>query len=103
MNGRANYQFKVGRDILINQRKHHRNQLGRVVALAPTAVGPYTIKRQITQNTFEVDSPAAVRKKMRPVFRKTTAFEPHYARPARSSPTTAPFYPQPTSSTPSVS
>ena len=25
---KANYQFKVGQDILINQRKHHRNQLG---------------------------------------------------------------------------
>ena len=54
--------------MLINQRKHHRNQLGPVGALAPKAVGPYKIKKQITQNTFEIDIPPAVRKKMRPVF-----------------------------------
>ena len=65
---RANYQFFVGQDILINQRNHHRNQLGPVGPLAPKAVGPYKIKKQITQNTFEIDIPPAVRKKMRPVF-----------------------------------
>ena len=53
---KANYQFKVGQDIMINQRKHHRNQLGRVGALAPKAVVPFKIKRQITQNTFEIES-----------------------------------------------
>ena len=31
-------------------------------------MGPFKIKRQNTQNTFEIDIPAAVRKKMRPVF-----------------------------------
>ena len=61
---KANYKFKVGQDILINQRKHHLNQLGRVVAPTPKAVGPFKIKRQITQNTFEIDFPAA----MLPVF-----------------------------------
>ena len=65
---KANYQFKVGQDIMINPRKHHRNQLGSVGALAPKAVGPFKIKRHVTQNTFEIDIPAAVRKKMRPVF-----------------------------------
>ena len=65
---KANYQFKVGQDILINQRRHHRNQLGRVGALTPKAMGPFKMKMQITQNTFEIDIPAAVRKKMRTVF-----------------------------------
>ena len=65
---KANYKFKVGQDILINQRQHHRSQLGRVGAMAPKAVGPFKIKRQITQNTFDIDIPDAVLKKMRPVF-----------------------------------
>ena len=65
---KANYQFKVGRDILLNPRKQHRNQLGRIGALAPKAGGPFKIKMQITRNTFEIDIPAAVCKKMRPVF-----------------------------------
>ena len=38
------------------------------MALAPKAVGPFKIKRQITQNTFEIDIPAAARKKMLPVI-----------------------------------
>ena len=58
----------MGQDILINQRTHHRNQLGPFGPLAPKEVGPYKIKKQITQNTFEIDIPPAVRKKMRPVF-----------------------------------
>ena len=52
---RADHQFKVGQDILINQRKHHRNQLGTVGPLTAKAVGPFKIKKQITQNTFEID------------------------------------------------
>ena len=31
-------------------------------------MGPFKIKKQITQNTFEIDRPPAIRKKMRPVF-----------------------------------
>jgi hypothetical protein len=31
-------------------------------------VGPYRIKRQITNNTFEIDIPQAKRKNMHPVF-----------------------------------
>ena len=65
---RADYQFKVGQDIMINQRKHHRNQLGPLGPLIAKAVGPFKIKKQITQNTFEIDIPPAIRKKMRPVF-----------------------------------
>ena len=65
---RANYQFKVGHTILINQRKHHRNQFGPVGPMTAKAVGPFKIKKQITQNTFEIDRPPAIRKKMRPVF-----------------------------------
>ena len=36
--------------------------------LSAKAVGPFNIKKQITKNTFEIDIPPAVRKKMRPVF-----------------------------------
>ena len=32
------------------------------------AVGPFKIKKQITQNTFEIDIPPAIRKQMRQVF-----------------------------------
>ena len=64
----ADYQFKVGHDILINQRKHHRKQLGPVVPLTAKSVCPFKIKKQITQNTFEIDIPPAIVKKMRPVF-----------------------------------
>ena len=52
--------------ILINQ--HHRDQLGLVGALALKAVGPYVIKKQITQNTFDIDIPPAIKKNMRAVF-----------------------------------
>ena len=45
---RADYQFKVGQDTLINQRKHHGNQLGPVGPLTAKAVGPFKIKKQIT-------------------------------------------------------
>ena len=38
------------------------------MVLAPKAVWPFKIKRHITHNTFEIDIPASVRKKMRPVF-----------------------------------
>ena len=41
---RADYQFKLGQDILINQRKHHRNQSGPVGPLTAKAVGPFKIK-----------------------------------------------------------
>ena len=61
---RADYKFKVGQDILINQRKHHRNQLGPVGPLTAKAVGPFKTKKQITQNTFEIDITPAIRKKM---------------------------------------
>ena len=75
VNGKMeNCQFKVGQDILMNHLKFHMNRLGSVVALAPKAVGPFNIKMQITQNTFEIDIPAAVRKKMR--MRSTS----HYQR-----------------------
>ena len=53
---------------MINQRNHHRNKLGPVGQLSTKAVGPYKIKKQITQNTFEIDIPPALRKNMRPVF-----------------------------------
>ena len=56
---KANSQFKVGQDILINQRRHHWNQLGRVGELGPKAVLHYNIKKQVTQNVFEMDIPAA--------------------------------------------
>ena len=65
---RADYQFKVGQDILINQRKHHRNLLDPVGPLTAKTVGPFKIKEQITQNTFEIDIPPVIRNKMRPVF-----------------------------------
>ena len=64
----ADFQFKVGQDILVNQRKHHRNQLGPVGPLIVKAVVQFKIKRQITQNTLEFDIPPAIRKKMRPVL-----------------------------------
>ena len=56
----ADYQFKVGQDILIKQRKHHRNQLGPVGPLTANAVGPFKIKKQITKNTFKIDIPHAI-------------------------------------------
>ena len=31
-------------------------------------MGPFNIKKQITENTFEIDIPEAIRKKMRSVF-----------------------------------
>ena len=49
---RAGYQFAVGQDVLVNQRKHYRDQLGHDGPLAPKAVGPYRILRRITKNTF---------------------------------------------------
>ena len=64
----ADYQFKVGQDILINQRKHIRNRLGPLGPLTAKTVRPFNIKKQITQNTFEIDTPPAFRKQMRPVF-----------------------------------
>jgi hypothetical protein len=65
---RANYQFHVGQDVLVNQRRHHREQLGPIGPLLPQAAGPFRIRRQITANTFELDIPAALAPRMRPVF-----------------------------------
>ena len=56
---------------MINQRKHNRNQLGPVGPLAAYAVVPFNIKKPITQNTFKIDIPNAIRKKMRPVFKSS--------------------------------
>ena len=53
---------------MINQRKHHRNQLGPVGPLTEKAVGPFNIKKRITKNTFKIDISLAIRKKMRSVF-----------------------------------
>ena len=64
----AYYLFKVWQAILIIQRKHHRNQLSPVVHMTAKAVGPFKIKKQITQNTFEIGLHTDILKKMRPVF-----------------------------------
>ena len=64
----ADYQFNVGQDISINQRNHHRYQLGPVGPLTAKAVGPFKIKKQITENTFEIDIHETIRKKMRSVL-----------------------------------
>ena len=53
---------------MINQRKHHGNQLGPVGPLTAKAVSPFKIKKQITQNTFEINIHLAIEKKKRPVF-----------------------------------
>ena len=37
-------------------------------------MGPFKIKRQITHNTFEIEIPAAVRNKKRPVFHSSEFF-----------------------------
>ena len=42
--------------------------MGPVGPPTAKAVGPFKIKKQITQNTFEIDIPLAIWKKMRPMF-----------------------------------
>jgi hypothetical protein len=65
---RAHYQFHVGQDVLVNQRRHHREQLGPIGPLLPQSAGPFRIRRQITANTFELAIPVALAPRMRPVF-----------------------------------
>ena len=65
---RADYLFKVWQAILITQRKHHRNQLSTVVPMTAKAVGPFKIKKQITQKTFEIGIPTDIMKKIRTVL-----------------------------------
>ena len=65
---RLDYQFTVGQQVLVSQRHHYRSQLGPSGPLAPKAVGPFTIVRQITRNTFELDIPAATLGRASPVF-----------------------------------
>ena len=59
----ADYQFKVGQDILINQQKHPRKQLSAVGSMTAKAVDPFKIKRQITHNTLEIDIRTAIRRR----------------------------------------
>ena len=42
--------------------------MGPVVPLTAKAVGPFNVNKQITQNTFKIDIPLVILKKMRPVF-----------------------------------
>ena len=53
---------------MVNQRRHHREQLGPIGPLLPQSAGPFCIRRQITANTFELDIPVALAPRMRPVF-----------------------------------
>jgi hypothetical protein len=66
---RANYDFRVGQDVLITRRRHYKGQFGAGKGpLAPRAVGPFTIIRAITPNTFVLDIPKEVRGRATPVF-----------------------------------
>ena len=66
---RADYQFHVGDQVLVNRSKRFKRRLsGNRGPLAPKAIGPFPIKRQITRNTFVLDLPHAVRGRSLPVF-----------------------------------
>ena len=66
---RADYQSNEGQDVLINRRRHYRGQFGSDRGpLAPRAVGPFRVKRVLTQCTLELKIPLAVRGSAVPVF-----------------------------------
>ena len=66
---RQDYDFKVGQEVLINQRKYYKGRFGtdRNV-LAPKAAGPFTIVKKISNNTVELKIPALLLGKAKPVF-----------------------------------
>ena len=66
---RADYQFNEGQDVLINCRRHYREQFGSDRGpLAPRAVGPFRVKRVLTPCTLELEIPLVVREMAVPVF-----------------------------------
>ena len=65
---RSDYQFEVGQQVLVSQRRHFRTQLGPSGPLAPRAAGPFTITRKLTTNTFALDIPASTLGRASPVF-----------------------------------
>jgi hypothetical protein len=66
---RANNQFQLGQDVLINRRRHFRGQFGSGKGpLAPRAVGPFPIIKVITPTTFLLDIPLVLRGRASPIF-----------------------------------
>ena len=53
---RDDYEFHVGQQVLVSQHRHQRLLRRRGHPLNPKAVGPFTIQRQITRNTFVLES-----------------------------------------------
>jgi hypothetical protein len=52
---RANYEFKVGQDVLISRRRHYKGlfKAGKG-PLAPRAVGPFTIMRKADADDIRI-------------------------------------------------
>ena len=65
---RADYEFHVGQQVLVSQHQHQRLLRSRRHPLNPKAVGPFTIQRQITRNTFVRDIPPNVLVRSSPAF-----------------------------------
>jgi hypothetical protein len=66
---RANYEFRVGQDVLISRRRHYKGQfMAGKGPLAPRAVGPFTIMRKLTPTTLVLDIPKEIRGRAHPVF-----------------------------------
>ena len=66
---RAYYEFRVGQDRLISKRRHYRCKHGDPGgALAPKAMGPFTIVEKRAQNCYRLEIPAHIRGRAYPVF-----------------------------------